>query len=162
MFLYYMTIKQKNKFKAAFMLMVFALNTVVAFACSVGLNMGFNTHHHQQKSGELVTLNTQKHDHKTTFHKHNMGAVKDHDEANTPAKDDCCNKNAIQLQQVDKFLSQSSKIEIGTPVILLADHSSYQIGHILFAHFINDQYYFVRSDHPPIKDIRIAIQSFQI
>ena len=161
MFLFYMTIKQKNKFKAAFMLMVFALNTVVAFACSVGLNMGFNTHHHRQKSGELFTLHTQKHDHKTISHKHNMGVAKDHHEANTPAKDDCCNKNAIQLQQVDKFLSQSSKIEIGTPVIFLADHFSYQIGHILFAHFSND-HFFVCSDHPPIQDIRIAIQSFQI
>ena len=144
------------------MLTVFALNTVVAFACSVGLKMGYNKHHHQQNIEGPVNLHVQKHDHNTTSHKQNGGVIKDDQKENTPAKDDCCNKNATQIQRVDKYLSQSSKIEISIPITLLAYRSIYIFRHIQFADFSNDLYYFVRSDHPPIKDIRIAIQSFQI
>ena len=32
--------------KAAFLLIVFALNTVLGFACSMGLDMGYNKSHH--------------------------------------------------------------------------------------------------------------------
>ena len=36
-------------------MLVFSLNTVIGFACAVGINMGFNTtHHHEEEATEAV------------------------------------------------------------------------------------------------------------
>ena len=157
-----MTTIQKNKIKATFILAVFAFNTVVAFACSVGLNMGYNTKHHQEMSEEHHSSHTRNDNHKATAHEYNEGAATDHHEESTPGKDDCCNQNAVQLQQVDKSLSHAAKIAINPPVLLFLVKHIYNIGLHHFSDIAIKQYYFVQSDHPPISDIRIAIQSFQI
>lgn len=34
------------QYKALFLLVTFSMNTVVGFACSMGVDMGFNSHHH--------------------------------------------------------------------------------------------------------------------
>ena len=39
--------------KAALLLLVFGLNTIIGFACAVGVDMGFNTsHHHNNGTAE--------------------------------------------------------------------------------------------------------------
>ena len=35
--------------KAATLLLVFAMNTLIGFACAVGVDMGFNRPHHQDE-----------------------------------------------------------------------------------------------------------------
>ena len=42
------------KFRAAFLLLVFGLNTVVGFACALGLDMGFNNSHQQEKTTDAA------------------------------------------------------------------------------------------------------------
>ena len=49
--------------KAAFLLLVFAFNTVVGFACAVGINMGFNAPHHHDEEEAI----------ETTVHHHHAG-----------------------------------------------------------------------------------------
>ena len=51
--------------KAAFLLFVFALNTAVGFACSIGMDMGFNATHH--KDGEASSIHVHA-DGKKHFH----------------------------------------------------------------------------------------------
>jgi len=45
--------KRSIQFKAAFLLIAFSLNTVIGFACAVGLDMGFNSHHHKESAIEV-------------------------------------------------------------------------------------------------------------
>ena len=55
--------------KAAFLLIVFVTNTIVGFACSMGLDMGFNSKHHSERGAEEVVhvhANGKKHVHQKT------------------------------------------------------------------------------------------------
>lgn len=165
------------KLKAAFLLMVFALNTVIAFACSMGLNMGYNKKHHHNENEEIVSTHSHSHSNTTKPNHHHKGAFTHSNDATAKhsinetakhqhkqensGKDDCCNKNAIKFQQVDKSHSYAAKIQINTPVILLALQYAYNINLLYFSDIATRQYRFVPPD-PPLPDIRIAIQSFQI
>ncbi|HEY5631199.1 MAG TPA: hypothetical protein VIR31_03660, partial [Nitrososphaeraceae archaeon] len=53
-----MTRQVKNKIRALALLTVFSLNTVAGFACSVGVDMGYNAHHHEHGKKHL-----HKHEH---------------------------------------------------------------------------------------------------
>ena len=66
--------------KAAFLLLVFGLNTVVGFACSLGLDMGFNIPHHKEEvsASPIHIHKAGKHEHqketaKTSIHVHADG-----------------------------------------------------------------------------------------
>ena len=99
------------------------MNTVIGFACAMGVNMGFNAHHHK--------------------------------------KDDCCNDKALKIFQADKAVPQANILV--NPIFVTAFISSFYITDALYDHFqIPGIKYFFRGHHPPIPDIRIAIQSFQI
>jgi len=146
--------------KAAFLLTIFTLNIVVGFACAIGMDMGFNTHHHhhdeEMEAMEHVHADGSKH-----FH-HNE-AISHHDEANNQdSKDDnCCKDKVTGLTLLDKSVPQSySGIH---PVFFTAFLASYyNINLLPHTDIVRDIKQFVRSYHPPIPDIRIAIQSFQI
>lgn len=162
----------KNYFiqlKAAFLLIVFAMNTVVGFACAVGVDMGFNHTHHQAEAREAavhVHADGKKH-----IHQENTGTAVNHRHAHNASshhhplknsKDNCCNDKVIKLAQDDKALSSSLNIAIH-PVFITAFVSLFcniDISAALQA--TKHSNYLVRSHHPPIPDIRIAIQSFQI
>jgi len=141
--------------KAAFLLLVFGLNTVVGFACAVGIDMGFNTKHHH---AEAITANTGHH-HDDADHYHTE-ANKDHHSKDS--KDNCCKDKVMKFAQVDKAVPQSLGSGIN-PVFFTAFVSSFYDINILFSsQVVTSIKYFVRCHHPPIPDIRIAIQSFQI
>ncbi|TAJ47387.1 MAG: hypothetical protein EPO58_15935 [Chitinophagaceae bacterium] len=142
--------------KAAFLLMVFSLNTLVGFACSVGLKMGFNTPHHGKEAEAKV------HIHKDgKKHVHKSDAVKDHHAktANTSKKDDCCKEKVVKLQTEDKNF-QYAKTNTSAPVYIVPGNFltslSFKIVQPNLPEYIACQF------HPPPRDIRIAIQSFQI
>lgn len=143
--------------KAALLLVVFGVNTVVGFACAVGVDMGFNTsHHHDEEATEIhVHANGEKHEH------HNKSANHHHEKKNDKEKDGCCNDKVVKIYQTDKAVPQSNLII--SPVFFTVFVAAYYNINISYPSQINgSNKYFVRNYHPPIPDIRIAIQSFQI
>jgi len=147
--------KRHIQIKAAILLIVFSLNTVIGFACAAGLDMGFNHKHHHEED-ETIMQKISCHNDKTYQHNEagNNYKLKD-------GKDNCCNAQVIKFSQLDKAVPQS--LNAINPIFLTAFVSSYYGIDILYTSYINTGInYFVRSYHPPISDIRIEIQSFQI
>ena len=140
--------------KAAFLLVVFAMNTLVGFACAVGIDMEFNTTYHHEKANEAsvhVHANGKNHHHEEAEDKH-----KDNDK-----KDDCCNDKVLKLFETAKAVPQSAKIV--SPIFNTAFVPVYYTLNISYPSQVStSNKYYVRGHHPPIPDIRIAIQSFQI
>lgn len=134
--------------KAAFLVIVFSLNTLVGFACAIGMDMGFNS-------------DEKKHNHHDEATNHHDERDNDHDKSKD-SKDNCCNDKVIQFAHFDKSLSPSLNF-LFSPAFFTAFVSTfYNIDVLLFSQGSPNIKYFVRSHHPPIPDIRIAIQSFQI
>jgi hypothetical protein len=156
--------------KAAFLFTVFALNTVIGFACSVGLDMGFNSkHHHDDEATEAVVhvhKDGKRHVHNEKKENHHLDKSHHHDQVNSnhksgEDKDGCCNDKVTKFEQLDKSVSQG--VNIVHPVFFTAFLTSfYKINLLHPSDVVIDTKHFVRSYHPPIPDIRIAIQSFQI
>lgn len=137
-------------------MIVFALNTIVGFACAVGVDMGFNSHHHHDEAAES-----------SHHHSHHASVSHHHQDEDATAhqskdgKDNCCKDKVTKIAQADKALPQS--IASVNAVFFTAFISSfYNIDILSTSQLKPDTKYFVRSHHPPISDIRIAIQSFQI
>lgn len=158
------------KLKAAFLLAVFALNTVVGFACSVGMDMGFNTKHHDDDNATEAIVHIhkdgKKHVHQEKKEKHDHNKSHKQDEANNhnqsgSDKDNCCNDIVKEFQNLDKSVPQS--LSLIHPVFFTTFVAAYyNIILLPYTDVVKDIKRFVRSYHPPISDIRIAIQSFQI
>ena len=139
--------------KAAFLVLVFGFNTITGFACAIGIDIGFNkTHHHEEEATvPHVHADGKIHHHKEAAHKHS-----DKDE-----KDDCCTDKVLKIYQADKAVPQAVKLL--SPVFFTAFIAVYNNITISYPSPVNTfTKYFVRGHHPPIPDIRIAIQSFQI
>lgn len=153
--------KKSIQIKAAFLLIVFSLNTVIGFACAVGLDMGFNSHHHEEEITDIpvhVHADGKKHQHHEAKSHHDED-LKDYHPSNN--KDNCCNDEVVKFQEVDKAIASS--VTLISPVVFTSFLASFYNIDILSSNSrISDIKYFVRSHHPPIPDIRIAIQSFQI
>lgn len=145
-------------------MIVFSLNTIIGFSCAVGMDMGFNsTHHHDEESTETpvhIHANGKSHNHHNEVTKPHEEASKDHHHSNE-GKDNCCNDQVVKLSQLDKSVPGSSSTI--NPIFFIAFLSLFYNSDILF-HSLEPPgiKYYVRSHHPPIPDIRIAIQSFQI
>ncbi len=145
--------KKSIQFKAAFLLIVFSLNTVIGFACAIGLDMGFNSHHHEESAIEV----SENHHHGKSHH--DETDVHHHQTNND--KDNCCNDEVMKFQQVDKAIASS--VTLISPVFFTSFLASfYHIDLLSSNNRISTIKYFVRRHHPPIPDIRIAIQSFLI
>lgn len=155
--------RRKYKFIAAVLLVVFSLNTLIGFACSVGIDMGFNRSHHESNSNSPA---------KTAFNKTGEKTVgccahqssNDSKAAGHKSKQsdrNCCNDGVRKFERLDKSLSEGLKIV--APIISsgLNTTDNYSCN-FLVPGIRKDIRQFVRSYHPPIPNIRIAIQSFQI
>lgn len=139
--------------KAAFLLVIFSLNMVVGFACAAGAGMSFNAGHHHNKSTAKVHVHAdgKKHRHEDAKHKH----------SHKDGKDDCCNDRVVKIAKTDKAIPQNNKTP--NPVFFTAFTAVfYSINIFPLSQAYISAKYFVRGNHPPIPDIRIAIQSFQI
>ena len=152
------------KLKAAFLLTAFGLNTVIGFACSIGVDMGFNSkHHHDEESSEAVVQvhkDAKKHIHNEKKVTHSKSHHHDHDQQSKNQKDDCCNDNVLKLEQLDKSVPHS--LNIIHPIYLISFFDVFYSVSLPTADIVKNIKQFVRSYHPPISNIRIAIQSFQI
>lgn len=138
--------------KAAFLLLVFGLNTVIGFACAIGIGMGYNrTHHHDKEVAEVhVHKDGSKHEHKKHGHLH------------TPSKDDCCSNSVVKVAQADKAVPGTAKLLNPVFFTAFAATTCYELNLAYPSQVKPSNKYYVRGHHPPIPDIRIAIQSFQI
>lgn len=161
--------------KAAFLLIVFALNTVLGFACSIGLDMGFNTKHHTDVSATNEEVHVHK-DGKKHTHQHGKGKSHQHSHQHKQtsnhlslgsqfkelgSQNDCCSNGVNSFQQLDKSVPSDNNIL--SPVFLVAFAATfYHVNLLATGKVVKATKPFVRSHHPPIPDIRIAIQSFQI
>ena len=136
------------RLKAASLVIVFSLNTVVGFACAMCVNMGFNTtHHHDHETDEVtVAAGTKKHH---------------HDSKETAEKGGCCNDKVINFQNLDKNLIQNTNTVINAPVFIVNLSSFYGID-IFKPAQVSAQKYIDLFFHPPPPDIRVLIRSFQI
>jgi len=162
-----MTKQRKNRIKALFLLSVFSLNTVVGFACSLGVDMSFNSkHHHDDEVSEVVVhihSDGKKHIHQEkSTHNHSKAHPQnknDNHHKSDKEKGNCCSDEVTQLAQIDKSVPQS--LTIVHPIFLTAFFDTFYS--VVFpSDIVKDIKQFVRSYHPPISNIRIAIQSFQI
>lgn len=163
--------KNKNsiQIKAAFLLVVFALNTLVGFACAMGVKLGFNSSHHHDEETKIPVLHIhadgKKHVHHEEAPKHSHNKTHHHDQAvnnqSKEDKDNCCHDKVIKLEQLDKSLAKT--IGYDHLVSFTTFVSSFHYTDLIYNfQFTSKVKYFVRSHHPPIPDIRIGIQSFQI
>jgi hypothetical protein len=136
------------RLKAASLLILFSLNMVIGGACAIGIDMWFNISHHEEK--EMVAHGSPSHHHDDADEHHKS---KDN-------KDNCCNDQVIKFAQVDKFVPHFAGLNAIFFTTLIS--SFYNIDVLYTSKSSANIKYFVRGHHPPIPDIRIAIQSFQI
>ena len=143
-------------------MIVFSLNIIIGFACAIGIDMSFNTSHHHEEVSEVAEA---QHDHEEHHHQgpsaHHHDDKEHHDNASGENDDNCCNHHVVDLSQLDKAIPQTLKVAFNPSPLLITPiytyfSSQYESGYTRSTKF------FVRSHHPPIPDIRIAIQSFQI
>ena len=159
------------KYKALFLLVSFSLNSVVGFACSLGVDMGFNSNHHSHGSGkhdENSDADDHEHDGANSHSQH--GANSRHHKDNhsntasftSPSEDNCCKDFVVGFQSMDKMVAKGC--------------SSVQQQHIAIYPFVipvtsglNDTKGFTKHQRIPPKeidlpppDIIVFVQSFLI
>ena len=152
------------KIKALTLLIVFSLNTVMGFACSLGIDMGYNSKHHHNQGNTV-----KQHSSKTVGTCHTRGndegfSELQHDQGSDSANDqDCCSHGVLKFLKLDKNISPSATSDIIGPLIMLDFRFTYQIDLTEYLKSnANNNYYFTSTHHSPIPDIRIAIHSFLI
>lgn len=157
--------KANIKFTAAALMLVFSLNIVFGFLCSIGVDMGYNSAHHEQT--ESIHLHSSaSHDNKDTDsqaagkHNQEQSGSGSHSKSTSNPKD-CCQTGVLQLTQLDKVVPANHVAHV-VAVPFIVPPVAYS-STLYKRRAIKDIKQFVRSDHPPIiSDVRIAIKSFQI
>ena len=166
-----------TQYKALFLLVSFSLNIVVGFACSLGLDMGFNAHHHNHHDHHHHDKEKHAHEHPVKdhgeadenhhHHHHAAGHVHARKSSNTFAtftaaeNDNCCNSLVVSFQSLDKQLAQK---DVSAAKSIVA-HTFFILPE---APFLKKNRHYEPIKTPPKihgyspPDIRVLIQSFQI
>ncbi|RYY42835.1 MAG: hypothetical protein EOO06_20580 [Chitinophagaceae bacterium] len=159
-----MSRQQKNRIRALLLLMVFSLNTVAGFACSIGVDLGYNSKHHEHQEAKPHS-HSKPHSHDTAHqhkhkHSHKASGARVNNLKNA---DDCCANDVTSFIKLDKSVV-SNNLLLQQPIFLLAFTVSYFSGNISnIETSIKSKFPYLRRWRPPNDtDIRIAIQSFQI
>ncbi|MBX9733085.1 MAG: hypothetical protein K2X37_03405, partial [Chitinophagaceae bacterium] len=166
--------------KALFLLVVFATNTAVGFACAVGVDMGgFNSPHHseaEQPSEVHIHNDGKNHVHEKQIsavktHVHEDGANHQHDiepvkkvpvdGSNLLTKDNggCCTNEVQEFQNLDKSISVNTSISVPVFMAIMRTYFDIDFSLAIKDFPVNYKYRFF---YPPPPDILIAIQRFQI
>lgn len=131
------------KSKAVFLLVIFLLHSLIGFGCVLAMGEDDHDHgdghSHQHKHTGLVPLK----------------------EANLTATDLCCKTLVNDLVIQSKLIPESTKVQLALPVLWLSDYV-YALTVPSTEVIPNHYRYADQRERPPDKDIRIAIQSFQI
>ena len=150
--------QQIKQLKALFLLLVFSLNTLAGFACSVGVNMGYNSNHHEpgKSSDHKRTASHHQHHHK----QQQLTASRFHVAGLT---NDCCAKEVAGFALLEKSVSVGL-LKLQAPVFLLAFAAAFSPqagGEASVA--VNSSFQFVRrSCFLNDTDLCIATRSFRI
>lgn len=144
--------------------MVFTLNIVVGFACSVRWSIIPENHgHHASQhngSNEHIEHTTQDAAGISAHHANNKqgNSVQSSNEKD----DDCCNKTVTEISTSDKLLTQAVKTNVDVPVSFVFLHAFFY-SPLLSTTSDNKQYAAPElSRFSTLPDIRVSIQSFQI
>jgi ABC-type Zn2+ transport system substrate-binding protein/surface adhesin len=163
------------QYKALFLLITFSMNTVVGFACSLGVDMGFNSKHHSHAGGKQHEDSEADHHDEhdgNSSHGHQHEAISHHhsesdNDTNTVSftsqdEENCCKDYIVGFNSLDKLLvkqnSTQQKIAWLSPFIISAFISEAN----------NAKGYVQHLRIPPREidysppDIRVFIQSFLI
>ncbi|MDQ2721306.1 MAG: hypothetical protein M3Z26_16290 [Bacteroidota bacterium] len=99
------------QFKAALLCIVFASNSILGFACTVGVDMALLQRIiHHNKAGEET---------EASIHVHADSKKHHHHEKHATEKDDCCNKKVVSFEQLDKIISHSVTANFALPIFEL-------------------------------------------
>lgn len=153
-----MKTRSSIQFKAAFLTLVFLLNTIVGFACAIGTDMDFNREQKTGYTSEHTHKSNEAHNH--AKHKHDESAA-DHHESKSP-KDNCCKEEVAKLTKADKLYQPGFDYSLLSLSFFILPSTVYRIGNLGTFPVNVPNAYFVRHCRPPVPDVRIAIQSFQI
>ncbi len=134
------------KLKATFLLIIFSLNIVTGFACSIGIDMGYNKDHHEHEEN------------KDSMHHHGQKDVYQQEKKD---KDDCCKDSVTKISLQDKEVAHKTLLNVPGSYVVIDLPATNELA-IRFPSIINYPKYYNQGHHPPIPDIRIAIQSFLI
>jgi hypothetical protein len=160
--------QSNHKIKAVFLLLVFALNTVVSFACSFGLVDLLKNHH--IASPQPLQEKAHSHDHTSHYHA-SKAAHQQHGDESTrlvqqpedQQEKNCCADNAVELSKTDKALPGTYQNPTPLQVAMIAFIHSFLLPDFMVPDLIDPKPPFDRSWDPEHHtNIRIAIQSFQI
>ncbi|MFZ6024479.1 MAG: hypothetical protein ACOYVG_08515 [Bacteroidota bacterium] len=140
--------------KALFLLLVFSLNTLVGFACALGMDMGFNSSHHNSDVTEVKEIHV---------HDDNVPVKQDQERKSLAGKDEsgCCSDDVLKFQSVDKNLAQATNNIVNTQVFVAVFSAFFGVDFITIVNDIPPKFK-VRFYYPPPADILLAIQRFQI
>ena len=144
------------RLRALFLFVVFFLNTAVGFACSAGLNMGFNNHHHEEEASSIDQQHSE-----AIHHEHGAG-THHHDENEGAKKGGCCNDGVIKFEHLDKDLNPAGVSFNYVPLFIAVFSPYFDIDIFSADSSVASQKRFIRYCYPPPRDIRVSIQSFQI
>lgn len=160
--------------KALFLLDTFSMNTVVGFACSLGVDMGFNSKHHSHsdsKEHDYAEADIHHEHDGNNGHSHHHGGAASHHHSDNDNKtasftsqdeENCCKDFVAGFNSLDKQLAKQNstqpKITYLSPFVISA--------FIIDAN--NAKEYVQHLRIPPREidfsppDIRVFIQSFLI
>lgn len=143
-----------SQLKAIFLCIVFASNTIIGFACAVGVDHALIKH--------LVHSNDKEEAHASHVHVHANGEKHHHhNEKETSDEDGCCNSHVVSFEHLDKIFSTSDSDNFRLQVFELRSsiflNTPLQPG--TFTSMVN---YVFRNLRLPTEDIRVSIRSFQI
>lgn len=127
------------RFKVLILLVLLAFQTLAGFACAME---------------HIPALHAAKD--KTTIH-HQHSAGQHHN-----TKNDCCKEASAHLVKADELSSNPLTVPLMPQVLLLLPPVPGTIAFLDTGAIAPRHYYTFRNHHPPIQDIRIAIQRFQI
>ena len=144
--------------KAAFLAIVFGFNIVVGFACSLGINMGFNSHQHS----EACTVTVKNYD--SEYGEQASSAPVSQYQCKHKSdreKDMCVDKKVVKLSRKDKTVPESATefCNIFLPSFVA---SFYQYALVHSTQVFPPDKYYPQDYHPSTGDLRISIQSFLI
>ena len=145
---------------------MFSLNTVVGFACALGMDMEFNSQHHENADAiaHQHEEGTPSHHHDNSSGSHHHDDMDNHPQQSKSEqnkKDNCCNDNVIKFEQLDKSITNAVKVTFNSTVFAALVHVLY-FSDIVSASQVTHQLPIARWCFPAPPDIRVSIQSFQI
>ena len=146
------------KIKAALLLAVFSLNTVIGFACAMGVDMGFNEHHHDAEGTAETAIHVHADGNK---HNHHDEVSNNHNNSKEDSENGgCCNDGVVKFQSLDKNINTNANFILNVPVFIAILSNVFGLDILAREQFSNqkniDQFFY------PPPDIRILIKSFQI